>query len=98
MDKDDWKIVTPNKDGRIKCFGCSKTFGSMYTAKIHQNRCFRQRTQKTKYELEQIQHGWVVCQRCQKTFFSMENARLHYKLEHIDINDDILNKTIPELR
>ena len=36
------------------------------------------------YDLEQIQHSWVVCLQCQKTFLSMENAKCHFKDEHID--------------
>merc|ERR1719219_1392000 len=66
-EKIEWTIVEPNENGKINCLDCSKSFSSMYLAKIHQYKCWKQSKQdisleskkglNVSYELERLQYG-----------------------------------------
>lgn len=66
----EWKIAVPNKDGRIQCLDCSKTFLEIHSAKRHY-----EEVHKTKDKL--------VCQICKKRFQSEDYVKLHLQASHI---------------
>merc|ERR1712079_355256 len=43
-EKFEWKLVTPNEDGRFTCLDCPKTFSMFYSAKTHHEQAHRSKT------------------------------------------------------
>ena len=88
----EWKIVEPNEDGRFNCLDCKETFSDKYAVRNHHKR-MHMKEDKFNFELEKIQHGWVVCLKCHKTFFCMENGKCHFKNDHVDKDVAVNNES-----
>ena len=73
MTKIKWKIVKPNKDGKIKCLDCPKTFVDMHNAKVHQYKCFNLKLEKSRKTLiaGPIGDGRFKCLNCKEIFSRM---------------------------
>ena len=80
-EKIEWKIVYPNKDGRINCLDCMDTFSSIRTAKAHHS-VVHTRTDK------------FICQVCNKSFAVDYYLKLHLQSAHMlpKIVDDLTKK------
>ena len=70
VEKFEWKKVKPDENEKVKCFDCSKTFDSIYSAKIHYKRVHEN---ENKY----------ICKICKKHFEFKDSMRLHVKAAHM---------------